>query len=58
LEWLIEQFNILNFEASLHIAGKGEKTYENHLKELDGDPQNKNDTGHRLKTRRRWCKSE
>lgn len=39
LEWLIEQFNLLNFDASLHIAGKGEKTYEKHLKELADNAQ-------------------
>jgi glycosyltransferase involved in cell wall biosynthesis len=39
LEWLIEQFNLLNFEASLYIAGKGEESYEKHLKEVAGDAQ-------------------
>ena len=34
LEWMIEQFKILDFEATLSIAGKGEKSYEQHLKEL------------------------
>src|SRR5690606_13880507 len=34
LEWLIEQFQKLNFEASLTIAGKGEKIYEEQLKDL------------------------
>ncbi|SFT73683.1 Glycosyltransferase involved in cell wall bisynthesis [Algoriphagus locisalis] len=34
LEWLIEQFKTLDFEASLSIAGKGNKAYEQHLKDL------------------------
>ena len=34
LEWMIEQFNMLDFEASLSLAGKGDKAYEQHLKEL------------------------
>lgn len=34
LEWLIKQFQTLDFEASLSIAGKGDKSYEQHLKEL------------------------
>ncbi|WP_339758955.1 glycosyltransferase family 4 protein [Algoriphagus aquimarinus] len=34
MEWLIEQFKKLDFEASLSIAGKGDKVYENQLKEL------------------------
>lgn len=32
VEWLIEQFKTLGFSASLLIAGKGEKAYENRLK--------------------------
>lgn len=34
LEWMIEQFKILDFEASLSIAGKGDRTYEKYLKDL------------------------
>ena len=34
LEWMIDQFKKLDFEASLCIAGKGEKAYEKHLKDL------------------------
>ncbi|PZX59763.1 glycosyltransferase involved in cell wall biosynthesis [Algoriphagus ratkowskyi] len=34
LEWLIEEFLKLDFDASLSIAGKGEKMYEDKLKEL------------------------
>ncbi|TXE14313.1 glycosyltransferase family 4 protein [Algoriphagus aquimarinus] len=37
LEWLIEQFKKLDFEASLRIAGKGDRVYENQLKELAND---------------------
>ncbi|UZD22011.1 glycosyltransferase family 4 protein [Algoriphagus halophytocola] len=34
LEWLIEQFKMLDFGASLSIAGKGDKAYEQHLRVL------------------------
>ena len=34
LEWLIEQFKTLDFEAKLSIAGKGDAQYEKHLKEI------------------------
>lgn len=34
LEWLIEEFKTLDFDASLSIAGKGDKAYEKHLKGL------------------------
>jgi len=34
VEWLIEQFKKLDCDASLTIAGKGDKAYEKHLKEL------------------------
>lgn len=37
LEWLIEQFQNLDFDTHLSIAGKGEKVYEDHLKNLAGD---------------------
>jgi len=37
LEWLIEQFKELDFDASVSIAGKGDKVYENQLKELAKD---------------------
>ncbi len=34
LNWLIDQFKKLDFDASLSIAGKGEKAYKEELKEL------------------------
>ncbi|PZX52698.1 glycosyltransferase family 4 protein [Algoriphagus chordae] len=34
LDWMIEQFKKLDFEASLSIAGKGDPEYEKHLKEI------------------------
>ncbi|MDR7129856.1 glycosyltransferase involved in cell wall biosynthesis [Algoriphagus sp. 4150] len=37
LEWLIEQFKKLDFNASLSIAGKGDTAYEQHLKEISSD---------------------
>ncbi len=37
LDWLIRQFQKLDFDASLSIAGKGDKVYENQLKELAKD---------------------
>jgi len=37
LEWLIEQFKKLDFEANLSIAGKGDKMFENQLKEMAKD---------------------
>ncbi|MEP0713197.1 glycosyltransferase family 4 protein [Algoriphagus sp.] len=37
LNWLIEQFKKLNFDASLSIAGKGERAYEDELKKLAQD---------------------
>lgn len=39
VEWLIGQFQKLEFDANLSIAGKGEKVYENHLKNLAGNSQ-------------------
>ncbi|WP_339698029.1 glycosyltransferase family 4 protein [Algoriphagus aquimarinus] len=37
LEWLIEQFKKLDFNASLSIAGKGDRVFGNQLKELAKD---------------------
>lgn len=37
IEWLITQFNKLNINAKLLIAGKGELNYEKYLKQLSND---------------------
>lgn len=39
LDWLIEQFQKLDFDATLSIAGKGDEEYENQLKKLAKDPK-------------------
>ncbi|WP_194776388.1 glycosyltransferase family 4 protein [Pararhodonellum marinum] len=39
IEWLIEEFQQSNINATLHIAGKGKSDYEEHLKMKAKDPR-------------------